>query len=341
MLAARLHPGRSTLSLEDVSTPEPVGTEVLVEVIACGVCRSDLHILDGAFRDTMQLPVTMGHEIVGRVAAAGPYAGAVPLDEHVAVMAGWGCGHCRTCVSGREQICPDGNEAGATRDGGFAEYVLVPHRRHLVSLDGLDPLQATPLGCAALSAFAAVRRVAPAVLPGAAVVVIGIGGLGGFAVQLVPALTGGRVIAVDSNPERLAQAQALGATAILADAQAPAHIRELTGGDGAAAVIDLVGTDETLALAAGVVGRRGIVALLGLAGGSFRFSFESLAPEASLTTVVAGTIADLHDVARLARQGAIHAPVTLYPLAEIDRALADLAAGIVIGRAAVVPGTPR
>lgn len=339
MLAARLHPGESTLRLEQVALPEPTGTQVLVEVIACGVCRSDVHILDGQFRDAMRLPVTMGHEIVGRPIAAGPAAGDVPLGEPVAVMVGWGCGRCRTCVSGHEQLCPSGDEAGATVDGGFAEAVLVPHRRHLIPLGGLDPLQATPLGCAALSAYAAVRRVAPSVAPGDALVVVGIGGLGGFAVQLAAATTGARVLAVDAAPERLARAAELGAAAgVLADDDAAARIRELTDGEGAAAVIDLVGSDASLRLAAAAVGRRGVVALLGLAGGTLPFSFEALAPEASLTTVVAGTVADLHEVVRLARQGAISTPVTPYPLAEVDRALADLAAGAVAGRAVVVPG---
>ena len=197
MLAARLHPGERRLRLEEVPVPEPGGAEVLVEVIGAGICRSDLHVLDGLLADAVHPPVTMGHEIAGRVAAAGPLAGDVQPGDPVAVMVGWGCGHCEWCVGGREQLCPLGKEAGATADGGFAEYVLVPHRRHLIPLGSLDPLEATPLGCAALSAYAAVKRVRPCLEGRSTLVVIGVGGLGQYAVQLARVLTGAAVVAVD------------------------------------------------------------------------------------------------------------------------------------------------
>ena len=186
MLAARLHPGASQLVIEDVPVPEPTGDAVLVRVAGAGVCRSDLHVLDGRFEELVRRPVTMGHEIAGRVAALGPSAAGVEIGEPVAVMVGWGCGFCRWCVSGHEQLCAEGREAGSTADGGFAEYVLVPHRRHLVPLGDLDCLEATPLGCAALSAYAAVKRVRPHLDGAATLVIIGAGGLGQFAVQLVP-----------------------------------------------------------------------------------------------------------------------------------------------------------
>lgn len=311
--------------------PVPSSDGVLVRVAGCGVCRSDLHVLDGLFDDFVRLPVTPGHEIAGWVEATGPDVHDLEPGEPVAVMVGWGCGHCRWCVSGHEQICPAGDEAGATMDGGFAELVLVPHRRHVVPLGDLDPLQATPLGCAALSAYAAVERVRPVLGAGATLVVIGIGGLGQFAVQLARALTGATVVAVDRRPEQRDAARGLGADLALApdDPALPVDVD---------AVIDFVGTDDTLALAVRVVGRRGVVALLGLAGGSVPFSFGALAPEASLTTVVAGTIADLQRVVGLARAGTIRSSIEQYPLSRIDDALSDLRGGRVSGRAVVVPG---
>ncbi len=340
MRAARMHVGRADLVLEDVPAPEPVGDQVVVKVAGAGVCHSDLYVLDGAFPVELEhLPVTMGHEIAGWIEGAGPNAKDVRLGEAVAVMVGWGCGTCRWCVRGHEQICPEGDEAGSTKDGGFAEFVLVPHRRHLVSLGSLDPVSAAPLGDAALSSYAAVKRVAPYLRGGSpALVVIGVGGLGQFGVQFARLLTGATVVAVDSRLDRLGIAETLGAHyAVEAGAALAGALTQRVGPEEVGAVIDFVGTDDSLELACSIVGRRGIVALLGLAGGSTTFGFDRLAPEAVLTTVHAGTIADLQEVVALARLGRLESWVTAYPLEAINQALADLRNGVVEGRAVVVP----
>ncbi len=338
MLAARLHPGERRLRLEHVPAPEPESDEVLVRVAGAGVCRSDLHVLDGLLDDYLRLPVTMGHEISGWVEATGPDVRDLEPGQPAVVMVGWGCGHCRWCVSGHEQLCASGEEAGSTMDGGFAELVLVPHRRHVVPLGSLDPVDATPLGCAALSAYAAVKRVRPHLTGRATALVLGAGGLGQYAIQLLGELTGAAVIAVDAREERLARALELGAEhALVAGPEAASMLTELSRGEGADAVLDFVGTDDSLALAGSAVGRRGIVVLLGLAGGVLPFGFYALAPEASLTTVWAGTIADLHEVVALAEAGRIRADVRRYPLTAVNDALDDLRAGRVPDRAAVVP----
>ena len=307
-----------------------------MRVAGAGVCRSDIHIVDGELTELVEKPVTLGHEVDGVVEAIGPDVADLRLGESVAVMVGWGCGHCEWCVSGSEQLCPQGDEAGATRDGGFAELMLVPHRRHLVSLGELDPVQASPFGCAALSAYGAVKRVAPNLGAGHTAAVIGIGGLGEFALQLLAHLTGARIVAIDPRESARARAVELGAVAV-AGADAAESVREASRGRGASAVIDFVGSDETLALAARMSARRGVVALLGLAGGTVPFGFFSLAPEASLTTVLAGSVGDLQDVVRLAQQGAIETRVAVYPLEDVERALSDLRAGTVQGRAVLVP----
>jgi propanol-preferring alcohol dehydrogenase len=338
MLAARLHAGEGRLRLDEVPVPEPAGDEVLVRVAGAGICRSDLHVLDGLLDEYLKLPVTMGHEISGWVESCGPGVDDLEPGRPVVVMVGWGCGHCRWCVSGREQLCPAGEEAGSTRDGGFAEFVLVPHRRHIVPLSALDPVEATPLGCAALSAYAAVRRVQPHLAGPATAVVVGVGGLGQYAIQLLRELTGAVTVAVDVVPERLERARELGAVAgVPAGSDAAQALADLTHGEGAQAVLDFVGTDESLALAARAVGRRGVIALLGLAGGTTPFGFYALAPEASLTTVWAGTIADLHDVVTLAEAGRIGSMIERYPLRAVNDALDALRAGRVRDRAAVVP----
>ena len=337
MRAARLHKNETHLRIEDVPKPEPHGDQVLVRVEGAGVCRSDLHVLDGAFAEFLKLPVTMGHEIAGRVATTGPEVDDLEQGDAVAVMVGWGCGHCYWCVSGHEQLCLRGDEAGSTMDGGFAEYVLVPHRRHCVPLGELDPVAAAPLGDAALSPYAAIKRVKPYLRAGSSVVVIGAGGLGQYAVQFARLLTGATVIAVDPNEAHRELALALGADHALSPGD---DVTQVVNG-GAAAVVDFVGTDETLALAASLVERRGIVALLGLAGGRYSFDFFGFPPEAVLTTVHAGTIHDLHEAVALARAGRLRMRVSTYPLEQVNDALDDLRAGRVAGRAVITPHESR
>lgn len=338
MLAARLNPGESRLRLEQVSIPEPAGDEVLVRVAGAGICRSDLHVLDGEFDELVRRPVTPGHEIAGRVEATGRDVRELEPGEPVVVSVAWGCGHCEWCVSGHEQLCPAGDEAGATLDGGFAEYVLVPHRRHVVPLGSLDPVQATPFGCAALCSYAAARRVAPFLSGGATCVIVGGGGLGQYGIQFVRLLTGASITAVEPRADVHDRLRALGADHVLTPGpEAQEAIRELTSGRGAEAVVDFVGADDSLALAAGIVATRGIVALLGLAGGQAPFRFFGSSPEASYTTVVAGTLLDLQEVVRLGQSGRFSGAIQTYPLARIEDALDDLRAGRVEGRAVVLP----
>ncbi len=339
MRAARLLSGASSLHILDVPMPEPIGDAIRVRVIGAGVCHSDLHVLDGAFAEMVHRPVTLGHEIAGVVDATGPDASDLEISTPVVVMVGWGCGSCAWCVAGHEQLCPSGVEAGSHVDGGFAEHILVPHRRHVVPLGRIDPLDATPFGCAALCAYAAVRRVQPRLSGGGSLAVIGAGGLGQHAIHYARQLTGAQVVAIDPRSTALVGALAAGAhVALEPGAVTPSLVQEVTHGLGCPAVLDFVGSDESLALAATLVGRQGIIALLGLAGGTLSFGFDTLAAEATITTVVAGTIRDLHDVVRLAQQDRYAIALTTYPLDAVNVALADLRAGLIDGRAVVIPG---
>lgn len=342
MRAARLLPGAQGIRVVDVPVPEPFGTAVRVRVVASGVCRSDVHTVDGLFDHLVRRPVTLGHEVSGVVDAVGPEARGLEVGTPVVVMVGWGCGSCEWCRAGLEQICPDGDEAGSTRDGGFAEFMLVPHPRYLVPLGGIDPLVATPFGCAALSALAAVKRVLPHLGVGSSVAVLGTGGLGTYAVHYAARLSRARVLAVDQRPTALDGALRAGADdGVVAGPAALAALLAVTGGRGCDAVLDFVGSDDSLALAAGLVARRGIVALLGLAGGRLSFGFEALAPEASLTTVVAGTAADLREVVELASSHPLPVPQAAFPLEDVEQAIDELRAGRIQGRAVLVPTQVR
>ncbi|HEX7196389.1 MAG TPA: alcohol dehydrogenase catalytic domain-containing protein, partial [Candidatus Limnocylindria bacterium] len=180
MRAVRLHAVGEPLRAEDVALPEPTGTEIRIRVAGCGVCHTDLHVVDG-IQTRVELPVTLGHEVAGWVdAMGGGVEDAPPVGQAVVVHGAWGCGTCRECTGGAEQRCERSVAPGFQADGGYAEAILVPHPRHLVPLAGLDPVHAAPLADAGITPYRAVRRAEPWLLPGARVLVIGAGGLGQF-----------------------------------------------------------------------------------------------------------------------------------------------------------------
>jgi propanol-preferring alcohol dehydrogenase len=345
MRAARLHASGETLRLVDVPIPEPTGAEVRIRVAACGVCHTDLHIVDGT-QTRVELPLTLGHEVAGFIDAVGPGAAGLlrrtRLGEGDAVLVygGWGCGRCRQCTGGDEQRCPDSRAPGFQVDGGYAEHMLVPHPRHLVPLRSLDPVRAAPLADAGVTPYRAVRRAEPWLLAGARVLLIGCGALGQFALQylrLVPAAGRDLLVAVrELDPERLERATGLGADLGLLDGDEAMTLEAL--GSPADVVLDFVGNDDTLAHAAAVIAPDGVVVLVGEAGGSLEFGFERTPVESWLTTVAWGSHADLRDVVKLAAGGRVHWNVEPLPLGDVAMAHARLRTGQVDGRLVLVPG---
>lgn len=348
MRALQLTAWQHDAELVEVAEPEPGPGEVLVRVGASGACHSDLHFM----RDfppgllPWTLPFTLGHETAGWVEAVGAGVSGVEVGRPVAVYGAWGCGRCPRCAVGAENYCEDpaaapvpSGGAGLGADGGMAPLLLVPDARHLVPLpDGLEPVAAAPLVDAGLTPYHAVRRSLPKLGPGSTAVVIGAGGLGHLAVQLLKALTPARVAAVDSRADALALAAACGADAtVAAGPAAAATVREVTGGRGADLVLDLVGSDDTLALALGSARTLGDVTLVGIAGGTVPYSFIATAYEVSLQTTYWGTRPELAEVLELGAGGLLRSEVTTYPLADAPAAYRDLAAGAVRGRAVVVP----
>jgi alcohol dehydrogenase, propanol-preferring len=340
-LTAWQHPAE----LRDVDVPEPGPGEVLVRIGGAGACHSDLHLMEwpeGLM--PFELPFTLGHENAGWVAALGAGVTGIEEGEAVAVYGPWGCGRCRACRQSMENYCERQAEIGAFggglgRDGGMAEYLLVPAPRLLLPLGDLDPREAAPLSDAALTPYHAIKRALPLLHPGSTAVVIGVGGLGHLAVQILRALTSARIVAVDVNPEHLRVAQEVGADVALPSGEdTAAEIRELTGGLGAELVLDVVGSDDTMALAAAVSRMDGQLTVLGLAGGTLAWTAMGTLPFAcELTCTYWGSAIELMEVLELARAGRIRAHVQRFALEDAGEAYAAMREGRLEGRAVVCP----
>lgn len=342
MKAARLHAYGQSLVIDDVPTPTPGPGHVLVKVEGAGFCHSDIHVIDGEIRVLPRLPLTLGHENAGRVAAIGAGVRSVTEGDPVAVYGGWGCGVCSLCVTGHEQLCETPQWVGLSQhDGGYAEYLLVPHERYLVKLDRLAPEAAAPLTDAALTPYRAIRKALPFLEPDHHVLLVGLGGLGQYGLKLLRLLSGCPVIAVDLSEQKLALARELGAEVTLngRDPQLAARIKELTHGHGVAAAFDFVGSDATLALAVGATRALGKVTQIGLAGGSARLKvLESSAFEVTFEATLWGTLKELREVLALAESGLLlPIPLEFEPLDHINDVYARVKRGEVTGRAVIRP----
>ncbi len=295
----------------------------VIEVTACGVCHSDLHVVDGDFPSP--LPLVLGHEVTGVHAQLGP----------VMLYAPWGCGHCAQCADGLDMICGDATEAGLFTDGGYADRMHVRDVAFLHPLGDLDPVASAPLACGGLTAYRAVQHALGELRrlgrPGR-VMVIGAGGLGQFAIRYLRLLSDTTVVAVDLAADKRAIAIEIGAH----EAAAP---DELVGAPaGADIVIDFIGAGSTLTLAAASVAKQGAVIVVGLAGGRIPFGFAAVPHEARFLTSVWGSRGQLDELLALARrEPTIVAPVDVLPLADAQLAHDRLRTGSTRGRIVLVP----
>jgi propanol-preferring alcohol dehydrogenase len=346
MKAFRLMRAGEEGRLEDVPVPLPGPGQVLVKVAAAGLCHSDLHFQEPTFPRvpflTEKTPFTLGHENAGWVEAVGADVTGLALGAPVIVHSAIGCSRCRLCQAGEEQIC----EVTARRspsyglgvDGGLAEYMLVGSTRQLIALDSLDPRDAAPLTDAALTPYRPIRRALPLLRAGSHAVVIGVGGLGHMAVQILRALAPVRIVAGDSRPEKLALARSVGADiAIASDDRAKDAIRDAIGGRRASLVLDFVGVESTLALASSVVEIGGRIVVLGVANGVLPWRFSGLPLETTLTTSYWGNLGELREVVALAEQGRIRVHTRRFSLEQTAEAYHLLHAGKIEGRAVVTP----
>ncbi|MFI9833621.1 NAD(P)-dependent alcohol dehydrogenase [Streptomyces sp. NPDC051913] len=327
-----------------VPDPEPGPGQVLLKVTAAGVCHSDIAVMSWPAEGfPYDLPLTLGHEGVGTVAALGAGVSGVREGDSVAVYGPWGCGTCAKCAEGKENYCLRAEELGIRppglgAPGSMAEYLLVDDPRHLVPLDGLDPVAAVPLTDAGLTPYHAIKRSLPKLVPGSTAVVIGAGGLGHVAIQLLRALTPARVIALDVGEDKLRLAREVGAhEAVLSDAGAADAVRGLTGGLGAEAVFDFVGAEPTVRTAGAVAAVEADVTIVGIGGGTLPVGFGHLPFEVSVTAPYWGSRGELIEVLGLARAGAVSVHTETYSLDEAPLAYERLHAGKVNGRAVILP----
>jgi propanol-preferring alcohol dehydrogenase len=342
MKAARLHAYGQPLSLDDVPRPLPMRGEVIVKIAGSGFCHSDVHVIDGELRVLPKLPLVLGHENAGWVAECAPGLKAVRAGDPVLVYGGWGCGTCDECVSGHEQLCSAPEWCGLSRwDGGYAEYLRVPHERYLVKLSKLDPTWAAPLADAALTPYRAVKKALPLLAPDYPVLVIGAGGLGQYGIKLLRLLCGAPIIAVDTSLEKRRLAFELGADTVI-DGAAPDLLERIivaSHGKGVSCTFDFVGADHTLDIALRATRSLGKVFQVGLAGGTARMKvLDTTKFEVGFECTLWGTIKELREVVALAESGRLalaHAETA--PLDQINQIYDRLKHGEVPGRVIMTP----
>jgi alcohol dehydrogenase, propanol-preferring len=349
MKAARIREYNQRLVFEDLPVPEIGAEEALIQVRACGMCRSDVQLLDGYFRkyNDIPTPITPGHEITGVVHQLGRHVSqslGIQEGDHVAVAPGWGDGTCRHCLVGNTHICPNVRWPGFGPHGGFAEYLPVP-ARYLIKVDRRLPFeQVAPLTDAGLTPYRGLKklRAAGALAAGRVLGVFGIGGLGGYAVQYAKLLGGGAtVVAVARNLEKLAVAKDLGADHVISiQGKAPADIaKELqvaTGQPDFDAVIDCAGAPEMIQFAFSLLAISGQYVDVGLVGDRIDIPLlPRVNREQTLHGSYWGNNLDLSEVTALAAQGKIRHTIKTIAYEQINEHLELLRSGEIVGRAVV------
>jgi NAD+-dependent secondary alcohol dehydrogenase Adh1 len=341
MKAVRLHKFHSTPVIDEVPEPTITGPlDVIVKIGGAGVCRTDLHIIEGQWDAAMgtPLPYILGHENAGWVHAAGPAVTNVAVGDTVILHPTPTCGLCRACRAGDDMHCVASTFPGLSTDGGMAEYLLTSARACVKIDPATRPQDVAALADAGITAYHAVRKAVPLLYPGTTAVVIGAGGLGHIGIQCLAALTATTIVVVDRNPAALKLAEQLGADhAIVADGGHVAAVRELTGGRGADVVLDFVAEQGAEADGWQMTGRAGSYFVIGYGGTVHIPTLDIISTERNIIGNIVGTYNDLAELMWLAQAGKVTLHTRTYPLAAAADALADLDAGRVRGRAILIP----
>lgn len=339
------------LARNERPTPQPQGSEVLVRVLAAGVCHSDIHIRHGYYdmgngkRLNMgergaALPLTMGHETAGEIVAAGPDAQGVQIGQRVVVFPWLGCGNCKVCNRGQENLCLVSKSLGVFAPGGYADHILVPHARYLIDIGDMPAEQAAPCACSGLTMYSAIGKIDPAVLKDEHVVVFGAGGLGLMAVGLLKALGNPGAIVIEPDPTKREAALKAGAAHAI-DSNAADLVKQARAAAGGAvwAALDCVGTEQTVTTGLGMLTKGGQLVQVGLFGGKVEISTPMMPMRAtSYAGSYVGNLGQLQALIELAKAGKLAPlPIDVRPLDQAEAALQDLEAGKVVGRVMLKP----
>lgn len=332
-------------------TPQPRGHQVLLRVLAAGVCHSDLHIWHGSYdlgngktlsmQDRgMKLPLTMGHEVAGEVVAVGDAVKDVRIGKNYVVYPWHGCGECKVCKRGDENLCMAGRSMGIYQPGGYADHVLVAQSRYLIDIGTMSPVQAAPYACSGLTTYSAIRKINPQVLHDEKVVLFGAGGLGLMAIVLIKALGGAGVIVVDPDQSKHAAALQAGADVAL-DPRSPDFIADAKKAAGGAvwAVVDCVGSGQTVQAAIDMLSKGGHLVQIGLFGGHVDMP-TPFVPLRALTWQgsYVGNPRELQELIQLVRDQQLPpVPTRCMHLSKAFTALLELERGGAVGRLILTP----
>ena len=352
MLAARMHEYHKPLLLEQVQEAKNLsGENVLVKVGGAGICRTDIQMIDGYFREylNLELPCTPDHEIAGWVEDTDNLVpeNFVKKGDLVVVYGGQGCSVCSQCKGGNEQICGNGKWPGFGPEGGYSEFVLVPTYKYLIRIDketNLKPEDIAPLTDAGVTTYRAIRKVKHVVGPGKSIAIIGIGGLGSYAIQYAKILSAGStVLAFDRNDDKLELAKQNGADHVIniknkKSEDIRAEINKATGRNEVNAAIDVIGTEESIAMGFSMLATEGAYVSSGLIGKQIKIPlFPFVSREYQYYGSFWGNYNDLKEVMELAKKGLIKHHVQKFSLSEANDALDLLREGKILGRGVLIP----
>jgi NAD+-dependent secondary alcohol dehydrogenase Adh1 len=341
MKAVRLHEYHQQPVVEQAPEPTISGPlDVIVKIGGAGVCRTDLHIIEGQWAQAMAptLPYTIGHENAGWVHEVGAAVTNVEVGDTVILHPTPTCGLCRACRAGDDMHCIQSTFPGLSHDGGMAEYLLTSARACVKLEPQTRPEDVAALADAGITAYHAVRKAIPLLYPGTTAVLIGAGGLGHIGIQCVAALTAAKIIVVDRNPDALKLAEQLGAHhTVVADGGQVAAVKDLTGGRGAEVVLDFVAEQGAEHDGFQMTGRAGSYFVIGYGGTVTIPTLDIISTERNIVGNIVGTYNDLAELMVLAQAGKVTLHTRTYPLDDAVEALADLDAGRIRGRAILVP----
>ena len=341
MRAVRVVGYHQNLELTEIDKPEVTGPhDVIVKIGGAGVCRTDLHILEGQWapKTNVPLPYTIGHENAGWVDAIGSAVSNVKVGDKVIMHPLITCGLCRACHFGDDVHCENSQFPGIDTDGGYADYLKTSARSVVKIDDSLEPAGVAALADAGLTAYHAAAKAARKLRAGDRCVMIGAGGLGHIGIQVLKALSPADLIVVDRNPDALKLAQEIGADiTVVADGTEVQQVLDITGGHGAEQVIDFVGEGGSTAKGLDMTRRAGDYHVVGYGENVDIPTIDIISTERNIIGNLVGSYNDLVELMALAARGKVTLHTAKYQLDQFQDAIDDLDAGKVRGRAILIP----